>query len=251
VYWGFVTGAKIWVLAGQYDAFAIPNYQNDIDIEAWGAGHDTMIVGDPLVSPLLELDGNRCRIKGFRFVGGIPITGIAVNITGENNVFEDNRYETANRFTFGAYAVGNQIYDAPEAIDRTYLTVATQPSRGDFVGTSDVVIQAALDEASIDSTINRVILGEGTWTLTTTIYLPANLTLEGSGYGTELVGTGVFPALTLTSGGHQTIKGIRFNNFNHSLTASAPVAGVFAYNNWLESAPIDAVNVTGSVTMNL
>ena len=251
VYWGFVAGAKIWVLAGQYDAFTIPNYQNDIDIEAWGAGHDTMIVGDPLVSPLLELDGNRCRIKGFRFVGGIPITGVAVNITGENNVFEANRYETANRFTFGAYAVGNQIYDAPEAVDRTYLTVATQPSRGDFVGTSDVVIQAAVDEASIDSTINRVILGEGTWTLTTTIYLPANVTLEGSGYGTELVGTGAFPALMLTSGGHQTIKGIRFNNFNHSLTAAAPVSGVFAYGNWLESAPIDAINVTGSVTMNL
>jgi hypothetical protein len=254
VFWRFFAGSKIWVLPGQYDVFNIPNFSNDIDIEAWGAGHDTLIVGSNTESPLVLLDGNRCRIKGFRFAGGVPTTGVAVQVNGTNNVFESNRYETGVRFAFGPDAFGNQIYDAPEAVDRTYYTVSTIPSRGDFVGSSEEVIQAALDAAMFDGHINKVILGNGTWTLTSTIYVPEGITLEGSGYLTELLGDGLFPALTLDAspptGGHQTITGIRFNTFSNSLIGS-PSAGVFAYGNWLEAAPIDVVSVTGSITLNI
>jgi hypothetical protein len=237
------------VLPGQYDVFNIPNFNNDIDIEAWGAGHDTLIVGSDTDSPLVLLDGNRCRIKGFRFAGGVPTTGVAVQVNGTNNVFESNRYETGVRFAFGADAFGNQIYDAPEAVDRTYYTVSTTPSRGDFVGSNGEIIQAALDAAMLDDHINKVILGNGTWTLTTTITVPEGITLEGSGYLTELLGDGLFPALTL-SGGHQTITGIRFNTFSKSLIGSPTAAGVFAYGNWLDAALID-VGVTGSITLNI
>lgn len=249
VYWRFFAGSKIWVLPGQYDVFNIPNFNNDIDIEAWGAGHDTLIVGSDTDSPLVLLDGNRCRIKGFRFAGGVPTTGVAVQVNGTNNVFESNRYETGVRFAFGADAFGNQIYDAPEAVDRTYYTVSTTPSRGDFVGSNGEIIQAALDAAMLDDHINKVILGNGTWTLTTTITVPEGITLEGSGYLTELLGDGLFPALTL-SGGHQTITGIRFNTFSKSLIGSPTAAGVFAYGNWLDAALID-VGVTGSITLNI
>ena len=247
VYWYFTSGAKIWVLPGQYDTFEIPNYRSDIDIEAWGAGSDTVIVGDPTDSPLILVNGSRCRIKGFRFVGGVPSTGVAVQINGQNNTLESNRYDTARRVAFGAEARGNKIYDAQEAIDRTYLTVSTSLSRADYVGSSQVAIQAALNALSSDTQINRVILGEGTWTLTSTITVPTNVILEGSGYGTQLVGNGTFAALTLTSG-KQTVRGIRFNNFSNSLIG--PASGVFAYGNWLESAPIN-VNVTGATTMNI
>jgi hypothetical protein len=248
VYWGFITGAKIWVLSGQYDTFIIPNYQNDIDIEAWGAGHDALIVGDPTDSPLVRIDGSRCRIKGFRFVGGVPTTGIAVEINGNNNVFESNQYETALRYSIAPTALGNQIYDAPEALDRTYYTVSTSASRADFVGSSEAVIQAALDTAASDNQINKVVLGSGTWTLTSTINVPTGVTLEGSGYNTVLVGNGLFPALTLNVSGNQTISGIRFSTFSNSLIG--PASGVFAYGNWLVSAPIN-VNVTGSTAMNI
>ena len=248
VYWGFISGSKVWVLPGQYDTFTIPNYQNDADIEAWGAGHDTLIVGDPTDSPLIRIDGSRCRIKGFRFVGGTPSTGVAVELNGMDNVLESNRYETALRYAIGSGATGNQIYDAPEAVDRTYYTVSTFPSRGDFVGSSEVVIQAALDAAMLDDHINKVVLGNGTWTLTATIDVPAGITLEGSGYQTELLGDGLFPALTLDSGGNQTITGIRFNTFSNAVVG--PASGVFAYGNWLEFATIN-VNVTGAVAMNI
>jgi hypothetical protein len=248
VYWNFTTGAKVWVLPGQYDTFTIPSYRSDIDIEAWGAGGDTMIVGDPTDTPLLQIDGSRCRIKGFRFVGGVPVTGIAVTINGLNNTLESNRYDTPVRYSFGSYATGNQIYDAPESYDRTYLTVSTLPSRGDFVGSSQVAIQAALDAASADSHINKVVLGEGVWTLSSTINVPTGVTLEGSGYLTQLAGTGAFAALTLNASGKQTVSGIRFNNFSNSLIG--PATGVFAYGNWLDLAPIN-VNVTGSTTMNI
>ena len=248
IYWYFTTGAKIWVLPGQYDTFSIPNYRSDVDIEAWGAGSDTLIVGDPTDSPLLQIDGSRCRIKGFRFVGGVPVTGVAVQINGQNNTLEDNRYDTALRYAFDTYASGNQIYDAQEAVDRTYLTVSTKVSRGDFVGNSQVVIQAALDALSSDTHLNRLVLGEGVWTLTSTINVPANVILEGSGYGTQLVGNGAFAALTLNASGKQTVKGIRFTTFSNSIVG--PASGVFAYNNWLETAPIN-VNVTGSTTMNI
>lgn len=248
VYWYFTSGAKIWVLPGQYDTFEIPNYRSDIDIEAWGAGSDTVIVGDPTDSPLILLNGSRCRIKGFRFVGGVSVTGVAIQINGQNNTFEDNRYDTPIRFSFGAEARGNKIYDAQEAIDRTCLTVSTSLSRADYVGSSQVAIQAALDALSSDTQINRVVLGEGTWTLTSTITVPANVILEGSGYGTQLVGNGTFAALTLNASGNQTIRGIRFNNFSNSIIG--PASGVFAYGNWLGSAPIN-VNVTGATTMNI
>jgi hypothetical protein len=84
--------------------------------------------------------------------------------------------------------------------------------------------------------------------LTSTIDVPAGITLQGSGYETELLGDGLFPALTLNSSGNQTITGIRFNNFSDS--AIGPSAGVFMYGNWLESATIN-VNVAGSITMNI
>lgn len=251
IYWNFTSGAKIWVLPGQYNVFSIPDDRNDIEIEAWGGGSDTMIVGDPSDSPLLQIDGNRCRIKGFRFVGGVPITGTAILVNGSNNTFESNRYDTALRFEFGPNAINNHVYDAPEAIDRSYLTVSTLPSRGDFVGSDETSIQDALYAAQADPHINRVILGKGTWTLTETINVPANLTLEGSGYDTELMGDGLIDALTLGVGGRQTIRGIRFNNFNYSISGGgAPISNVFAYSNWLESAPIDG-NVTGNTTMNI
>jgi hypothetical protein len=248
VYWNFTSGAKIWVLPGQYSPFTIPSYRNNIELSAWGAGGDTIIIGASSDTPLLMIDGNFCRIKGFRFVGGVPLTGVAIALNGMNNTFESNRYETAVRYSFGSYAFGNMIYDAPEAVTRTYLTVSVLPSRGDFVGSSQASIQAALDAASLDSNINRVILGKGVWTLSSTITLPAGITLEGSGYQTELIGTGAFAALTLNSSGNQTVKGIRFNNFSNSLIG--PASGVFAYNNWLQSATING-NVTGSVSMNI
>ena len=169
-------------------------------------------------------------------------------LNGQNNTLEDNRYDTAIRYAFGPYASGNQIYDAQESVDRTYLTVSTKLSRGDFVGSSQVAIQAALDALSSDLHISKVILGEGVWTLTSTINVPANVILEGSGYGTQLVGNGAFAALTLNASGKQTVKGIRFTTFSNSILG--PASGVFAYNNWLETAPIN-VNVTGSTTMNI
>jgi hypothetical protein len=248
IYWYFTTGAKIWVLPGQYDTFSIPNYRSDVDLEAWGAGSDTLLVGDPTDTPLLQVDGSRCRIKGFRFVGGVPVTGVAVQLNGQNNTLEDNRYDTAIRYAFGTYATGNQIYDTQESVDRTCLTVSTKPSRGDFVGSSQVAIQAALDALSSDTHLSKVVLGEGVWTLSSTINVPANVILEGSGYGTQLVGNGAFAALTLNASGKQTVRGIRFTTFSNSIVG--PASGVFAYNNWLETAPIN-VNVTGSTTMNI
>ena len=248
IYWYFTSGAKLWVLPGQYEIFSIPNYRSDIEIEAWGSGSDTMIVGDLTDTTLLQIDGSRCRIKGFRFVGGDPVTCSAITVNGSNNTFEANRYDTATRYVFGSNATGNHIYDAPEALDRTYLTVSTSVSRGDYVGNDEIAIQAALDAASNDPHINRVILGKGTWVLANTINVPANITLEGSGYDTELSGNGLIDALTLSVGGRQTIKGIRFNNFSNSLIG--PASNVFAYGNWLESAPING-NVTGSTTMNI
>jgi len=251
VNWDFTTGSKIWVLPGQYQPFSIPTSRNDIDIEAWGGGGDTMIVGTDLTTTLLQIEGSRCRVKGFRFCGGDPLACVAVRVNGSNNTFEANRYETAIRYSFGAKAVGNKVYDAPEAVHRTYLTVSAYPSRADFVGSTHTAIQAAIDAAVVDSHINKVVLGQGEWILGSTITVPTGIILEGSGYGTKLTGTGLFPALTLASGDYQTIKCIRFNNFSKSLvSASGTLTKVFAYNNWLESAAIDS-SVTGQVSQNL
>jgi hypothetical protein len=181
-------------------------------------------------------------------VGGDPLVGTAVLVNGMDNTFEGNRYDTAVRFSFGTTAFGNKIKDSQESSDRTYLTVSTKPSRGDFVGSDQNAIQAALDAASIDPNINKVVLGKGMWTLASTLDVPAGITLEGSGYDTHLLGTGVFPAITLASGGKQTIKGIRFNTFSDSVVG--PATGVFVYGNWLESAPVN-VNVLGATTMNI
>lgn len=254
--WDFTTGSKILVLAGQYPPFIIPIRRNDVDIEAFGGGTgDTMIVGGDLDTTLVQIEGSRCRIKGFRFCGGDPLTGVAIAVNGKNCTFERNSFDTAVRYEFGSEATGNRVFDSIEAQDRTCLTVGTMPSRADYVGTTGLVIQAAVDEAFYDHHISKVVLGRGTWTLTETINVPHGVMLEGSGYESELVGDGTFPALTLSDDDGQTIKGIRFNNFSSSLISVAtnpllPLTKVFAYNNWLESAPIDS-SVTGSITMNI
>jgi hypothetical protein len=253
--WDFAAGSKIIVLPGQYTKTTIPLNRNDVDLEAWGAGSDVFISGTIADPVLLTVNGNRCRIKGFRFSGGTLSTGVAIQVNGQNNTFEAGRFETALRYAFGSNAFGNQIYDAPEAVSRTAYTVAgvtttLNLSRADFVGSDQVAIQAAINAASADKHINRVVLGKGTWTLTATVTVPSGLTLEGSGYGTLLTSvSGLFPALTLGTGGGQTIRGIRFSNFSNSLIGAVAVANVFAYNNWLVSAPING-NVTGSM-MNL
>lgn len=253
--WDFAAGSKIIVLPGQYNKSTIQANRNDVDLEAWGSGSDVLISGDIASPVLLTVNGNRCRVKGFRFSGGTLSTGVAIQVNGQNNTFEGNRFETALRYAFGSNAYGNQVYDAPEATSRTAYTVAgvtttLNLSRADFVGSDQAAIQAAINAASADKHINRVVLGKGTWTLTATITMPSGLTLEGSGYGTLLTSvSGLFPALTLSTGGGQTVRGIRFSNFSNSLIGAVPVSNVFAYNNWLVSAPING-NVTGSM-MNL
>lgn len=244
LYWAFLSGSKIWVLPGQYSVgILIPQSLSDVDLEAWGGGDDTIIVA----STPLTIDGNRCRIKGFRFVGSVE----AVNITGMDCTFEANRYEAPIRFTFGPNAFGNKIYDAPENYSRTCLTVSTSPSRGDYVGLDEAALQAALDAAALDPSINKVVLGKGTWTLTSTLNMPADVTLEGSGYATQLLGDGLFPAVTLDLAGGQTIKGIRFTTFSNSVYVAAPnTTGAFVNSNWLEAATINPA-VVGDLTQNL
>ena len=144
--------------------------------------------------------------------------------------------------------------DSVENSEKYAYTVATSlsPSRGDFVVTAaqnaTQTIQAAVNAAAADPHIKRVVLGAGTFTLSNTVNIPTGITVVGSGFGTTVAGTGVFPAFTLNAAGNQTITGIRFSSFTFSLIG--PASGVFAYGNWLSSAPING-NVTGSTTNNL
>jgi hypothetical protein len=261
VHWSFLTGAKIWVLPGQYDGgasnFNILSSINDVDIEAWGGGDDTLIVGDSLDNPLLSLAGNRCRIKGFRFVGGDPVNGIAIEVTGNDNTFESNVYDTAIRFDL--IGLRNRVFDAPEAQDRTSITVSTAPSRGDYVGMDEQVVQDAVIAAYNDPHINKVVLGKGTWVFNDPVQIPSGVILEGSGYDTVIMnGGGVSMAFDLLDDGGgiggQTITGIRFGAFPYSVSVSGvAVSEVIAYNNWIAGspAPIDVANITGLLTMNL
>ncbi len=244
--WNITAGAKIWVLPGQYDPVTIPAYRSDIELEAWGAGSDTLIVGKPTDTSLLRIEGHRCHIKGFRLAGGNPTTCVAVELSGTNNTLENNVYETPSRYVLTTTARNNKIYDSFESQERTYITVANLPSRGDFVGVSQQSLQDALN--ALDSHINKVVLGKGLWIFTSTIVIPSGVVIEGSGFATELRGDGSFPAFTLHSGGRQVVSNIRFNNFSRSLSGSA--SGVFAYGNWLDAAPIDAA-VSGHTTMNI
>jgi pectin methylesterase-like acyl-CoA thioesterase len=115
-----------------------------------------------------------------------------------------------------------------------------------LTGEVKAAIQAAVDAAAADPHIKNVYIGAGTYTFTATVTVPQGITITGSGYNTQLVGTGAFPAFTLTTG-NQTISGIRFNTFSFSLTG--PATDVFAYGNWLTAAPIGTV--TGSIADNL
>ncbi len=230
VYWYLTSGSKVWVLPGRYLPFTISAERNDVELAAWGAGSDTLIVGDePLV-----VEGNRCLIKGFRFVNGVT----AVSLFGKDNTFEHNKYETTTRYSIDDAATGNKIYDAYESPDRTYVTVSTKPSRGDFVGTTEVAIQNALNMVADDEHINRVILGKGIWSISSTIEIPKDITLEGSGHATKLLGDGSIAALKLADDGNQTITGIFFKDFTNSITSDTNVKAII-YNNWLEDAPID------------
>jgi len=247
--WYYWSGAKIWVLPGTYEPFTIPQNRCDIDIEAWGAGSDTVIVAEPTDAACITVAGHRNRIAGFRFAGGVPITGVGIALVGTGNTMENNRFETANRYSIATTAADNRILDGAENSQKTAYTVGVGPSRADFIGTDELPIQAAVDAADADPHIKRVIIGAGTYTLTAPVVVPAGLTIIGNGYSTEIVGTGVpaTPAFQLLGDNH-TISGIHFDNFSNSL--EGPAAGVFAYGNWLTSASISGL-VTGSVADNL
>lgn len=248
--WYFLVGAKLTVLPGTYSPFTIQSNKHDIEIEAW-AGGDSLIAGEPTDGTLLTVLSNRCKISGFRFVGGIPGSAVAVALAGSDNVFENNRYETATRFIIGANARGNRILDAAENPQKTAYTVSAYPSRADFVGTTYAAIQAAVDAAAADSHVTRVFIGSGTYTLTQTVNIPVGVTVFGSGYSTQLLGSGTgFAAFTLQDAGGiggQTVSGIRFNTFTNSIDGTANEVCVFG--NWFDSAPI-AVTVTGQTTIN-
>jgi len=245
--WNYLAGSKIWVLPGSYAGFTVQESRNDLDIEAWGAGGDTIVIGDSLTSPLVTINGHRCRIKGFRFAGGVPSVGVAVQVNGTNNTFDDNLFQTGQRYAFGARATGNRVQDGPESPRSTALTVSTQGSRADYVGTDQASLQAAITAASLDP-LGRVSLGAGTWTLTAPVTVPANVTVQGSGYGTQLVGNGTFPALQLAAGGHQTVTGLRFTNFTNSLAGTC--TGVQVYGCWL-GAPIAGTITASNTASNL
>jgi hypothetical protein len=255
--WHFTAGAKITVLPGTYNPFDIPNSINDLEIEAWGDGNDVVIAGTDAVTTLINVAGCRNKIKGLRLEGGHPATGVGFAITGSDNVFEGNVYGTANRVSIASTAFRNKILDAPEDYRRTTYTVGVAQSRADYVGLAasgvysfSSVLQNAINVANADSHIKEVRLGAGTYVLDSTVTVPANIIITGSGYGTHIQGDGTFSAFTLDTAGNQTVTGIRFDNFTYSMTASGATAGVFAYGNWLESAAIDTV-ISGQLTMNI
>ena len=250
VYWQYTAGAKIWVLPGTYNPLSLSEAINDVDIEAWGAGNDTLITGSSTDSTLIDVLGNRNKISGFRLTGGNPSTGVGIRLRGSDNVIENNVYESANRIQIDSTALRNKILDAPEDYRRIAYTVGLSKSRADFVGSSSSVIQSAVDAASSDTHCNRVFIGAGTYTLDSTINVPANVTIIGTGHDTHIVGNGTFSAFTLNSSGNQTISGIRFDNFTYSLTGFFGTTGVFCYGCWLVSAAIDIVNISGQLTMN-
>lgn len=238
--WSLAVGTRIVVLPGTYEPFTIPATVTDLSLEAWSAGADVLVSGG---SPLITAAGSRCRISGFR----LEDTGTGFSVSGKDNTFERNRFSSSLTSRYALTGTGNKIYDAPENSDKHAYTVSASPSRADFVGTSEAAIQAAVDAAAADPHIKNVYIGAGTYTFTTTVTVPQGITIIGSGYGTQLVGDGLFPAFTLTTG-NQTISGIRFNTFSFSLTG--PATDVFAYGNWLAAAPISGT-VTGSVSDNL
>jgi hypothetical protein len=235
--WSIAVGTKIVVLPGTYDPLVIPQGKNDIVVEAWG---DVVVTGS---SPLITVSGNRCRVSGFR----LEDTGTGIDVSGADNVFERNMFSSTLSGKYSVTGTGNRIYDAAENSDKVAYTISVYPSRGDFVGNSEVAIQAAIDAADADPHIKRVFIGAGTYTLTNTVTIPAGVSVFGSGYVTNLVGDGSFAAFTLTTGS-QTISGIHFSNFSDSLYG--PATNVFADGNWLTSAPINA-NVTGFTSDNL
>jgi len=233
VQWSIVVGTKLIVLPGTYTPFTIGPNHNDVDIEAWGNGSDVILSGG---TPLLTVQGNRCRISGFRFEGA----GVAIEVTGQDNYFEKNRFANtlASRYQIDPSATGNSIKDSFENSERVAYTVSPLPSRGDFVGSNEVAIQAAVNAAAVDPQVKRVFLGAGVYTLNATVTVPPGITIFGSGYDTSVTSTlGTFPGFTLTTG-NQTITGINFSNLSNSLYG--PATGVYAYGNWLATAPINA-----------
>jgi hypothetical protein len=182
------------------------------------------------------VQGNRCRISGFRFEGA----GVAIEVTGQDNYFEQNRFANTltSRYQIDPSATGNNIKDSFENSERVAYTVSPLPSRGDFVGSNEVAIQAAVNAAAADPQVKRVFLGAGVYTLNATVTVPPGITIFGSGYDTSVTSTlGTFPGFTLTTG-NQTITGINFSNLSNSLYG--PATGVYAYGNWLATAPINA-----------
>ena len=235
LFWNLLTGSKLTVLPGTYSPFTIQSGKNDIDIEAWSQG-DSLIAGSPTDSTLVTLNGNRCRIAGFRFVGG-SAGAYSVTLNGVDNIFEHNRYETTNRFSIASTAINNKIFDAPENYQKTAYTVSAYPSRADFVGSTQAALAAAITAATNDPHIKKIIVGAGSYTFSSTVYVPANLTIEGVGYGTQFIGNGLFPALTLgesiTFTGTQAIPTLltttgTVSNGSTSITSVANVTGVAA-----------------------
>jgi hypothetical protein len=201
VQWSLIVGTKITVLPGTYSSFAVPAAVNDLDLEGWGAGSDVVI--SDVSSPLISVEGSRCRLSGFRLEG----TGIGIEIDGRDNVFEKHRFSPSltGRYSVGVGAVGNRVLDAAENSDKSCFTVSPHPSRGDFVGASEVAIQAAVDAAAADPQLKRVFLGAGSYTLSATVVIPSGITVFGAGYGTVVAGDGTFPLFTLNAGGNQTV----------------------------------------------
>jgi hypothetical protein len=256
VQWEYVAGSKVIILPGTYNDFEIRKSLNDLEIEAWGNGSDVVITAASNVSTVVTVEGNRNRIKGLRLTGADPLNGIGFHVSGQGNTFENNVIETAKRYLFESTAVDNKVIGDYEDHARSFYSVGTSLSRADFVGTSTsgiysftTALQAAIDAAAEDTHIKEVRIGAGDFILIDTLTVPSNLKISGSGYYTHLVG-GSFAAMTL-DGGNQTISGIRFDTFTNCITAASAVSGVFAYGNWLESAPIDTVNISGNLTMNI
>lgn len=247
IVYDFVSGAKITVMPGVYDPFVIPRSKNDVEISAWGAGSDVIIKGfieDTPVSPIIKVDGSRNFIRGFRFSGGIPVTGVAIEVNGSYNTFSENRFETANRYSFAPTAIGNRVFDSAEAEGRTAYTVSIAPSRADYTGSNEASIQAALDAISRDNHLATVYLGKGTWTFRKTVNVPANIQLFGTGYETRLVGDGSFPAFQLNSGGGQSFVGVHIENFTYSL--AGPADRVYVVDSWQTNTIVDP-SVTGEI----
>lgn len=241
------SGAKICVLSGVYDPFTIPTSRNDIELCAWGSGADTLIKGEADTQALLTINGSRCLIRGFRFAGGHPQTGVAVQVNGTHNTFIGNRYETVRAFSFGLHALGNRVHDSFESVSRTEITVGTSNSRADLVGSTGSVIQEAIDLAAQDRHIKTVRLGEGQWTLSNSITVPGGLVIQGSGEKTHLKGNTSFAAFVLNTAGGQKVTNLRLSDF--SFAATGPCTNVLLADLWLENTDLDPA-VTQGVLVN-